>query len=149
MIGHRPIRYTLVGVWNSVFGFAIYSLVLLLVPTLPPTYVLIITSPMSILHAYLTQRRFVWHSHASWIPEVPPFVSVYLVSLGINAVLLTAAVSFIPPIPAQALSLAITAAITYFVHRAWTFRHSDSQRGRDPLTDRLIEHESTTLPDQQ
>lgn len=131
MLRHRPVRYTLVGVWNSAFGFVVYALGLQLLPDLTPTEVLIVTSPIAILQAYFSQRHFVWLSRASWTAELPPFVAVYLVSLAVNAGLLWTISRLIPPLPAQALSLAITAVITYFVHRVWTFRHAHGEHDRE------------------
>ena len=124
MLRHRPVRYTIVGIWNSLFGFAMYAIALWLLPQLTPTQALIVTSPIAILQAYLSQRRLVWHSRSPWVVELPPFVAVYLVSLAVNAVFLWFISRLLPPLPAQAISLGATAVITYFIHRAWTFRHA-------------------------
>jgi len=120
--GRRPVLFLLVGVWNTLVGFGLYACLLAVAPSMSPVAALIATGPLAITQAYFAQRKWVWRSTERRLVEFPPFVGVYAISLLANAVVLFVLSRLLPPLPAQAVALTVTAALSYFLHLTWTFR---------------------------
>jgi putative flippase GtrA len=78
---------------------------------------------LSVIFAFVMYRRFVFKVTGHVWRDLARFESVYLVSIGINAVVLPALVLLgVPRLIAQALILVVTTAISYFGHRSFSFR---------------------------
>lgn len=117
-------RYIVVGLINTVFGFAVFVALELSVGNVVPYIVVLLTSHVvSVLEAFLMQRRFVFRSRAPLLPELARFWSVYAVSLMVNAVLLPLVVEVggAPVVPGQFAVLVVLALGTYTAHRLFTF----------------------------
>jgi putative flippase GtrA len=83
---------------------------------------------LSVLFAFVMYRRFVFKVTGHVWRDLARFESVYLVSIGINAVVLPALVLLgVPRLLAQALILIVTTAISYFGHRSFSFRRRTAE----------------------
>ena len=124
----RPLRYLIIGGWNTVFGVAFFTfLYLVFGDVLGYIAVLTIAQIVAVIQSHATQRIFVWKSHGHYFGELARFSAVYVGIYVANVLLLvlSADVLGLPVLPAQwviGLSLVIPA---YFVQRSWAFR-SDS-----------------------
>ncbi|BAV41919.1 GtrA family protein [Mycobacterium ulcerans] len=84
-----------------------------------------ITHVLSVLFAFVMHRRFVFHVRGHVLRDLARFESVYLTSLGMNAVALPVLVEMgIPRITAQAVIIAVSTFLSYFGHRHFSFRRS-------------------------
>ncbi|OBG95559.1 polysaccharide biosynthesis protein GtrA [Mycobacterium sp. E3298] len=78
---------------------------------------------LSILFAFVMHRRFVFRVRGHVLRDLLRYWSVYLTTLGINAVLLPVFVELgLPRIEAQAIIVVLTALMSYFGHRHFSFR---------------------------
>ena len=131
----RPIRYLIVGGWNTVFGLGFFSLLyLVLGKTLGYLGVLTIAQVVAVMQSHLTQRVAVWRSHAPYLHELLRFSAVYVGSYVANLLLLAVAVDALglPVLPSQwviGLSLLVP---TFLVSRAWTFRVGPASASATP-----------------
>ena len=84
---------------------------------------------ISVLIAFVLHRRFVFRVTGHVWRDLARFESVYLVSLGINAVTLPVLVALgVPRILAQACILVATTVLSYVGHRYFSFRRSAADR---------------------
>lgn len=81
-------RYFFVGIWNSVFGISNFYLISILFEAWPDLVILGNSYAISIVQAHVAQRRLVWKSKSSYLPELVRFSSAYILQFAINAVLL-------------------------------------------------------------
>jgi putative flippase GtrA len=126
LLDRRPVRFAVVGVWNTVFGVgAFWLLDVVAGDTIGYVAVLTVSTAMAIAQAHQTQRHLVWHSHRPYLAELARFSSVYLVTYVLNLVALVVAVEVLhaPKVPAQAVIALALAVGTFTVHRLWTFAH--------------------------
>ena len=124
------VRFGLVGVVNTAFGYGLFiALELTIGKTVHYLVVLGISHVLGVLEAYVLQRWLVFRVQGHWWRDLLRFWSVYLVSLGINAVALPLLVEVvhIPVIPAQGVILLVSALGTYVAHRSFTFRRAGTR----------------------
>lgn len=77
----------------------------------------------TVLFAFVMHRRLVFRVRGHVLRDLVRFESVYLTSLGINAVALPALVELgLHRIPAQAIIVASSVLLSYFGHRYFSFR---------------------------
>lgn len=135
------VRFGLLGLANTAFGFGLFALLLHLFADAVPYLVLLIGAHVvSVLEAYVVQRTLVFRVVGGWWRRLFRFWSVYLVALAINLVALPLLVEVggLPILPAQALVLGGTALASFAAHSRFTFR------GRLPGAD--APHESGRGP---
>lgn len=121
----EQLLYLVVGGWNTVFGYGIWALLqFLLGERLHYLVVVLIAWPIAVLNAYLGYRIVVFRSHGSILRELPRFSLVYLVTLGINLVLLPIALRVLPfnIYVTQAVLTVIVVIGSYLSHRSFSFR---------------------------
>jgi putative flippase GtrA len=83
---------------------------------------------LSVLCAFVLYRRFVFKVRGHVWRDLARFEAVYLVAIGINAVVLPILVELgVNRIGAQGLILIVTTLISYFGHRHFSFRRSSLQ----------------------
>jgi putative flippase GtrA len=124
------LRFALVGVVNSVFGFGVFAgLQLTIGRRVHYLLILLISHVVSVLEAYVLQRWLVFRVSGRWWRDLARFWSVYLVALAINLVALPLLVEIahVSVLPAQAIVMLGVAMGTFVAHRRFTFR-----RPRDP-----------------
>jgi putative flippase GtrA len=84
-------RYILVGVWNTVFGYAMYAVfTALLTPHVPSAYILasVLASLLNITVAFLGYKRFIFKTKGNYLREWLRCVLVYSGGIMIGILLL-------------------------------------------------------------
>jgi putative flippase GtrA len=119
------VRYSSVGVFNTIFAFAIFAI--LQSPRacgLPYLLALVISHLVSVLEAFFAQRILVFKVKGNLVNDLLRFWSVYLTALGANLLLLPGLVEGmnLPVIPTQGAILATLAVLTYIVNRNFSFK---------------------------
>lgn len=125
LIKDRRVAFLIVGMINTGVGFLWFILFELTIGKLwGYMATLLFAHVASVLCAFVLHRRFVFRVRGHVWLDLARFESVYLVALGVNAVLLPVLVEFakIPPIPAQALIVFVTTMVSYFGHSRFSFR---------------------------
>ena len=123
----EPVRFVLVGGVNSVFSFLVFAgLLAALQDHVHYLVVLVVTTAIGILEAYLLQRWITFRASGHWWADLARFSSVYLVAFIANLGLLPLLVEVVgvPVLAAQAIVMAVNAIGTYVAHRAFSFRRS-------------------------
>lgn len=125
LIKDRRVAFLIVGVINTVVGFAWFALFELTIGRVwGYMATLLFAHVASVLCAFVLYRRFVFRVRGHvWI-DLARFESIYLVSLGINALLLPLLVELagLQPIVAQALIVFVTTIVSYVGHSRFSFR---------------------------
>ncbi len=131
LIRDQRVTFLIVGGVNTVVGFGIFVVLDLTIGklldksagTIISSLVTLLTAHViGVLIAFTLYRRFVFKVRGHVLRDLARFESVYLVSLGINAVLLPVLVQFgINRILAQAMILLATTVISYVGHRYFSF----------------------------
>jgi putative flippase GtrA len=120
-------RFLVIGVVNSAFGFGVFVALQATLGTVTHyLVVLVVAQVIAVLEAYVLQRVVVFRARGRWWRDLVRFSGVYVVALGVNAVLLPLLVEVakLPVLLAQAIVMAAVALGTFVVHRSFTFRHS-------------------------
>ena len=120
----EQVLYLVVGAWNTAFGYGIWALLqFLLGERLHYLVVVLIAWPIAVLNAYLGYRFLVFKSRGSILRELPRFSLVYLVTLGINLLLLPIALRVLPfNIYLTQAALTVLVVIgSYLSHRSFSF----------------------------
>ena len=133
------LRYLIVGVWNTVFGYILYAAFVYLYSHflphryLPLTVVLasVTAKPIGITMAFLCYKHFVFHTHGNYLKEWLRCFAVYgagmipeLIALPIlTRFFLAFALTHRPaPYLAGAVITVFTATLSYFGHKTFSFR---------------------------
>lgn len=127
----RRIAFLAVGVTNTIVGFAWFALFDITVGQLWGYMVtLLFAHVASVLCAFVLYRRLVFRVRGHVWADLMRFEMVYLLALGINAVLLPLLVEFahLEPIVAQALIVFVTTLVSYFGHSRFSFRRKERTR---------------------
>lgn len=125
LLGVEVVRFGLVGVVNTAFGYGIFIVLQLTLGAVTHyLVVLAVSNVIGIIEAYILQRWLVFRFTGGWWAGLLRFSTVYLVAFGINLVLLPLLVEVLrlPVIPAQGIVTALQALGTYAGHRWFTFR---------------------------
>lgn len=126
--GARPLRFLIAGGINTLFGLALYPLLLWSVPALHRHYMigLVIAQAVSLCFAFMTYKITVFQTRANAAREFGAFSSFYIVNYALNWLALPALVdgARIDPIPAQIGFSILFVVGSYFWHSRVTFRSS-------------------------
>lgn len=117
----------LVGAINTVFNYSLFAMLVLALGTRIPYLILLLVSHVvSVVEAYVLQRRFVFRVQGRWFRDLARFWSVYLVALGVNVVVLPVLVEVLnlPVLLAQGLFLGFMTLGTFLAHTHFTFRRT-------------------------
>lgn len=132
------VAFLIVGTANTVIGFLWFALFDFTVGRWIGAYGYFVTlgcaHVMSVLCAFVLYRRFVFRVRGQVWRDLARFETVYLVALGVNAVLLAVLVSFVhmQPLLAQALIVFVTTLISFFGHRNFSFRRARIETDDEP-----------------
>jgi putative flippase GtrA len=106
----RFIRFVIVGVVNTAFGYGLYALLVL--ANAPPQIALFLSFFIGVLWNYFTTARFVFQ--VSGFGRLPAYAACYVFVYALNAGSLHAAlVAGIAPLIAQAILTPIAAILTF------------------------------------
>lgn len=123
----QGLRYLLVGLWNTIFGYGLFALLLATIGDHVHYLVLLVAATIiAILNAFALYRAFVFRVSGQVILDLARFSVVYLVALAANiaALPLLVEVAGLPVLVAQAFIAAGTVAATFVAHRAFSFRRA-------------------------
>ena len=127
----RPLRFLVAGAANTVFGLAVYPLLLWSSPTLHRHYLIAlgIAQAISLCFAFATYKLGVFRTRGNLAREFGSFSSFYLFNYAANwaALPLLVEVAHIPPIVAQMGFTFALAVLGWFWHNRVTFS-SESTR---------------------
>jgi putative flippase GtrA len=134
VIRDQRIAFLIVGGLNTAIGFALFAAFDVTVGrfvdeitnrTIGSLATLACAHVVSVIIAFVLYRRFVFRVRGHVWRDLARFESVYLLSIGINAVVLPILVALgVPRILAQLCILIVTTLISYFGHRSFSFRRS-------------------------
>lgn len=127
---HR-IRFLFVGATNTGVGYGLFLLFDRFVfGDLPFGYLLsvILSYAIAISLAFVLYRRLVFVVVGHWVRDFARFVSVYLVSIGVNLIGLPVLVEWggLAPWLGQLIMLVVTTVFSYVGHRWFSFRRPPS-----------------------
>lgn len=141
LLADRRVRFLLVGGFNTVFAFLLFAALEatagraldragnLVAGSLVP---LLGSYAVAILVAFALYRRLVYRVHGHVLRDLGRFVSVYVVSITLNAVLLPLLVAVgVPRLGAQALLVVLITVVSYVGHGRFSFRRGSPGEG-DP-----------------
>lgn len=122
----RPVRFAVAGGLNTLFGLAIYPLLLFTVPILRDRYMLalVIAQALSLCFAFVTYKLGVFRTRGNLVREFGAFSGYYLLNFLANWLALPVMVeaAHIPPVPAQLFFTLILIIGSWFWHHRITFR---------------------------
>ncbi len=124
----RPMRYLIVGGYNTVISYVLFVILYLLVQeNLHYTIVLLLSTMLGTIHSTATFKWLVFRTSGGlkgFIREYRRSSLVYAISYALNAVLLFILVNLMAwgALDAQLLLSLVIAAGTYFVHCGFTFK---------------------------
>jgi len=123
-IGAQGVRYLAIGIWNTLFGIAIYTLLIKLFG--PRHYLLlgILSSIITITNAYICYKLFVFMTKGNIIREYLRFYSVYGISILCGLGLMYVFVDHFKfePITSNIIVTIMLSIISFLGHRYFSFR---------------------------
>lgn len=124
VVRSEKVRYLLVGGYNTLFGYALFvALVLGLGDWLHYLVVLVISHLIAVTNAYYAYRMFVFRDAATGLRSYFRFQSVYIATLGFNALALPLLVEVVHlgAILAQGIVTIFTVVVSYALHKRFSF----------------------------
>ena len=126
----EQILYLVVGLWNTLFGYAAFALLYHLlhdvagVSQIPGSMAaLVVASALGVANNYVLYRTIVFRSHGAVRRELPRFLVVYVVALAVNLVVLPLALRELPfnAYTIQAVYTAVVVVTTYVANKYFSF----------------------------
>lgn len=130
MLTPQLLRFFVVGVVNSLFGFGLFVVLqLALAGVLNYLVITVLSTIVSVLEAFVLQRYLVFRVRGRFFGDLWRFSGVYGVVLLANLVALPVLYEWIgiPLLISQAIFTVLIALGTFVVHRAFTFRRPTPQ----------------------
>ena len=130
IVRDQRIAFLIVGAVNTGVGFLWFVIFDVTVGRIAGYMVTLVCAHIaSVLCAFVLYRRFVFKVRGNVLLDLARFEVVYLVSLGINAILLPILVEFagLVPIAAQALIVFVTTLVSFVGHRNFSFRRKGTR----------------------
>lgn len=122
----RPLRFAAAGAANTLFGLAIYPLLLWSVPAFHTHYLIAlgVAQAVSLCFAFTTYKLGVFRTRGNLAREFGAFSSFYLFNYAANwaALPLLVELAAIPPVIAQLGFTAVLIVGSYFWHSRVSFR---------------------------
>ena len=117
-------RFLAVGLWNTAFGLILFTALLLAIGQSRYEVVFLVSSLISVIQAFFMQRFFVWKSTNRALKEFSRFATTYVLTIGLNFILLKTAVhSFnFSPLAAQYVITAALVISSYGLNKNWVFK---------------------------
>jgi putative flippase GtrA len=124
----EQLLYLVIGGWNTVFGYAVWALLqVLLGDRLHYLVIVLIAWPIAVLNAYLGYRYLVFRSRGPILRELPRFSLVYAATLVVNLAVLPLALAVVPfnIYVVQAVFMMAVVVCSYLGHKYFSFRALD------------------------
>lgn len=125
LLTDKRVKFVLTGALNTAFGFGCFVAYQYVVGVrFGYMWTLGLSHVTTVLFAFTTHRRLVFQVSGPVLRDLWRFESVYLVALGINALLLPLAVEVagMPVLAAQASITALNAFVSWIGHSRFSFR---------------------------
>jgi putative flippase GtrA len=122
---HQEIRYLAVGAWNTLFAYAIFGvLYLLLHGRIHYLIISLCAHFVAVANAFVCQRWLVFKSRMPWLRAFVRFNLVQLMALawGLAALAFMVEVLHWNPLISQLVTMAVAAVGSYLLHRGYSFR---------------------------
>jgi putative flippase GtrA len=123
-IEKTEVRYVLAGIWNSLFGIALFaSLMHLFSSSLNYGVILGFSYTISIVQSHFVQRKYVWSSNFGYRKELFRFGLVYVGQFIANLGLLAFMVEVLEQkvLPSQIIITGFLIGISFLINKKWTF----------------------------
>ncbi len=129
LIGDQRIAFLVVGGFNTVIGAAFFVGFQLILGDRVYLLVLLCAHICAVLCAFVLYRKFVFQVRGHVLRDLWRFELINLTALGVNAALLTVAVSGfqLPVLPSQLGITAGTMLISFFGHRGFSFKRTTAE----------------------
>ena len=117
-------RYLMIGGVNTVFGFALFTVLYLTLEGYFSDLTIFVFSQMiAVMFSHFTQRKFVWVSEVSYRYELFKFATTYLFISVLNLGLLAIAINVmhLPVLQSQYLIGILLITISYWLQRKFVF----------------------------
>ena len=127
LLEDQRIRFLLVGVLNTIFGYGIYALLVYFNVNI---YIAnVISTVLGELHSYLWNRFYTFKSKDKATKEILRFITVYLISFGISNLILFVFVTKmgINKYLGGLFNLICTTLISWFGHKYFSFKGDKSE----------------------
>ena len=141
LVRDQRVAFLLVGGFNTAVGFGLFVVFDLTVGRAVDASInrvvgslvtLACSHVIAVLVAFVMYRRFVFRVRRHVWRDLLRFQAVYLVSTGINAIVLPILVQFgVHRILAQLMILGVTVTISYLGHKNFSFRRSGREREQE------------------
>ncbi|MBF4617296.1 GtrA family protein [Clavibacter sp. VKM Ac-2873] len=139
LLGDRRVRFLLVGAFNTGFAFLLFAAAEATAgraldraghPVAGSLVPLLVSYAAAIVAAFALYRRLVFRVHGHVLRDFARFVSVYAVSITLNAALLPVLVALgVPRLGAQALLVLLITVVSYVGHGRFSFRRASPGEG--------------------
>lgn len=114
-------RYALVGVLNTLMGYAVFFVALRL--DVGHLLALALSYAVGVVHSFLWNRYWTFKAQGAFHRQVPKFLAVTGATFALNAAMLHGLVQGgLSAAVAQLLCLVVTTGVGYAGHRLWSFR---------------------------
>jgi len=119
----EEVRYLVVAGTTTMVYLGV--LAMLLATGLPYMFAILAAQAAIITAAFPAYRRLIFRSTERWQSDLPRFVGVWAGGFVAGVVATPALVELagVPPLPAQAIAVAVVAVASYLGHRFVSFRH--------------------------
>ena len=132
----RPVRFLIVGAWNTLFGIAVFTALWHFTRPIDLHYawVSIIANVIAITAAYAAYKIFVFQTPGNVVREYLRFCASYAVLVGAQFAGLALCVSLlhIQPVIANVLVVGVSVAISWLLHNHFTFRRKSQPAASPP-----------------
>jgi putative flippase GtrA len=120
----QKFKFLLAGIWNTIFGFGLFTALFYLLPAVHYLIIAIISTVIGTTNAYISYKFFVFRTKGNYLKEYLRFYVVYGVAIALNLVTLPIMVEIlhIHPVVAQGLSIFITFLVSYNGHKHFSFK---------------------------
>lgn len=126
----QSIRFILVGVYNTVFGYILFSALYFAIGNnIHYSLILLISYLIGILNNFIVFKIFVFNTKGNWIKECFTTYLSYSVIYPVNAFLLFISIDLygLSVYVGQAVAVIIMPIITYFILKRFAFKKKKSK----------------------
>lgn len=124
----QAIRFLIVGVLNTIFGYTIYFICLKFFHL---NYIisLLFAHILGVIHSYYWNSKWIFKKGHYNYKNLLKFSGVYVVSFMINLLVLYIMVNYLKmsPLLSQVFALFLTTLISFFGHKFWSFSNSKTK----------------------
>jgi putative flippase GtrA len=117
-------QFLAIGAWNTIAGYLAFLMVNAWAGLYcPPVVVLILSYCISLPHAFITQRLWVFQKPGPWRWQFARFASANSFVFFVNLVFLPGAIAITGanPLLVQAVFVALSTFSSYFIHKHFSF----------------------------